>query len=77
MPKQETVVETVKMDDGRVVEFAGKKRLIKESFGMTGTSWTEGRSPHSHQAKTRTSCPRTAERAESSNNLGQTRTTVH
>lgn len=36
MPKQETVVETVKMDDERIVEFAGKKRLIKESFLKDG-----------------------------------------
>lgn len=30
--KQETTVETVKMDDERLVEFAGKRQLLKESF---------------------------------------------
>jgi len=30
--KKETVVETVKMQDGRLVDFPGKKRLQKESF---------------------------------------------
>jgi len=31
MAKVETQVETIKMDDGRVVEFSGKRRLLKES----------------------------------------------
>lgn len=31
-PKKETQYETVKMDDGRVVDFAGKRKLIKESL---------------------------------------------
>lgn len=31
-PKAERVVESVKMSDGRVVEFVNKKRMIKESF---------------------------------------------
>lgn len=30
--KKEPVVETVTMDDGRVVDFTGKKKLIKESL---------------------------------------------
>jgi uncharacterized small protein (DUF1192 family) len=30
--KQDPQVTTVKMDDGRLVEFAGKKQLLKESF---------------------------------------------
>lgn len=30
--KQETQVETVKMTDGRVQEFPGKRKLLKESF---------------------------------------------
>ena len=30
--KKETVVETVTMDDGRIVEFPGKRKLQKESF---------------------------------------------
>lgn len=30
--KAETVVETVKMEDGRIVEFAGKRKLLKESI---------------------------------------------
>ena len=30
--KQEPQVATVKMDDGRVVDFAGKKQLLKDSF---------------------------------------------
>lgn len=37
MAKAETSVETVTMDDGRVVEFTGKKKLIKTSiFGADG-----------------------------------------
>lgn len=32
MAKAETTVETVKMDDERIVEFTGKRRLNKESF---------------------------------------------
>ena len=31
-PKNEVQVETVTMSDGRLVEFAGKKKLLKESF---------------------------------------------
>ena len=31
-PKNEVQVETVTMTDGRLVEFAGKKKLLKESF---------------------------------------------
>jgi hypothetical protein len=31
MAKEETVINTVTMTDGRIVEFAGKKRLIKTS----------------------------------------------
>lgn len=34
--KKETVVETVKMDDGRTVEFAGKRKLLKESLKVDG-----------------------------------------
>jgi hypothetical protein len=30
--KAAPVIETVKMDDGRVVDFAGKRKLLKESF---------------------------------------------
>jgi len=33
--KQETTIEKVTMEDGRVVEFAGKRKLLKESI-MTG-----------------------------------------
>lgn len=32
MAKQETAVETVTMTDGRIVEFAGKRKLLKQSF---------------------------------------------
>lgn len=32
MAAKETVIESVKMGDGRVVEFAGKRKLLKESF---------------------------------------------
>lgn len=32
MAKQETAVETVTMQDGRVVDFAGKRKLLKESM---------------------------------------------
>lgn len=32
MAKTETVVESVKMSDGRIVDFPGKKRLQKDSF---------------------------------------------
>ena len=32
MARQETVYNTVTMDDGRVVEFAGKRKLLKESI---------------------------------------------
>ena len=31
MSKTETQVETVTMTDGRVVDFAGKRKLLKES----------------------------------------------
>lgn len=30
--KPETVIETVTLDDGRIVEFAGKRKLLKESL---------------------------------------------
>lgn len=36
MSKKETVVETVQMADGRVVDFAGKRILLKESFIVDG-----------------------------------------
>lgn len=32
MSKAETVIETVTMQDGRIVEFAGKRKLLKESI---------------------------------------------
>lgn len=32
MAKQETQIESVTMEDGRVVDFAGKRKLLKESF---------------------------------------------
>lgn len=31
-PKKETVIETVTMADGRIVDFAGKRKLQKESY---------------------------------------------
>ena len=31
-PKKEVIVETVTMEDKRIVDFPGKKRLHKESF---------------------------------------------
>lgn len=34
--KRETVIETVTMKDGAVVEFAGKRKLIKNSFERDG-----------------------------------------
>lgn len=34
--KEAAAVETVKMDDGRVVEFAGKRKLLKESLKVDG-----------------------------------------
>lgn len=34
--KAETVVETVTMSDGRIVEFSGKRKLLKESFAKDG-----------------------------------------
>lgn len=36
MAAKETAVETVTMDDGRVVDFPGKRRLLKESFVKDG-----------------------------------------
>lgn len=36
MAKQETAIETVTMTDGRVVDFAGKRKLQKESFVKDG-----------------------------------------
>lgn len=35
--KTETAVETVKMTDGRIVDFAGKRKLLKESIEQDGT----------------------------------------
>lgn len=34
--KAETTIETVKMDDGRVVDFAGKRKLLKETKVVDG-----------------------------------------
>jgi hypothetical protein len=36
MSKVETVIETVKMGDGRIVDFAGKRKLQKESMVVDG-----------------------------------------
>lgn len=36
MAKPEPTVETVEMTDGRLVDFSGKKRLLKESFVKDG-----------------------------------------
>ena len=33
---EKTQIETVKMEDGRVVEFAGKRKILKESFVADG-----------------------------------------
>lgn len=38
--KKETVVETVTMQDGRVVDFAGKRKLLKESIIDEGSGQT-------------------------------------
>ena len=35
--KKETVIQTVTMDDGRIVEFAGKKRMIKTESAVNNT----------------------------------------
>lgn len=35
--KVETVIETVTMEDGRIVEFAGKRKMLKSSKGMSVT----------------------------------------
>jgi uncharacterized small protein (DUF1192 family) len=35
-PKQETQIETVKMDDGRAVDFAGKRKMLKSSSIVDG-----------------------------------------
>ncbi len=38
MAKQETIIDTVKMTDGRLVDFPGKRKLSKESFVGTDGS---------------------------------------
>lgn len=35
-PKRQTVVETVTMEDGRTVDFSGKRRMLKESQQVDG-----------------------------------------